>query len=81
MVGALAEQLSPRSLKHIIRCYLHLSDEPRACKALKFCLPDMLRDDTFSSCLRVRNIWPYKWLQQLLLNVNGNQVCSTSWMI
>ncbi|KAM3343261.1 hypothetical protein P3S68_025350 [Capsicum galapagoense] len=52
MVGALAEQPSSRLLKHIIRCYLRLSDNPRACDALRTCLPDMLRDTTFSSCLR-----------------------------
>ncbi|KAL3355721.1 hypothetical protein AABB24_016742 [Solanum stoloniferum] len=73
MVGALAEQPSSRLLKHIIRCYLRLSDEPRACQALKICLPDMLRDDTFSSCLREDPIMR-RWLQQLLLNVNGNRV-------
>lgn len=104
MVAALAEQPSSRLLKHIIRCYLRLSDNPRqvkyiltlllpnastestprprpffffflffccpflikrllnrhlcsspcrACEALRSCLPDMLRDATFSSCLRV----------------------------
>jgi len=30
MVGALAEQQSVRLLKHIIRCYLRLSDNPRS---------------------------------------------------
>nr|GEX29947.1 cell differentiation protein RCD1 homolog isoform X1 [Tanacetum cinerariifolium] len=54
MVAALAEQPSSRLLKHIIRCYLRLSDNPRACDALRSCLPDMLRDATFSSCLRPR---------------------------
>lgn len=29
MVVMLAEQPSPRLLKHIIRCYLRLSDNPR----------------------------------------------------
>ncbi|KAL8133854.1 hypothetical protein AgCh_009061 [Apium graveolens] len=53
MVAALAEQPSSRLLKHIIHCYLRLSDNPRACDALRSCLPDMLRDSTFSSCLRV----------------------------
>ncbi|CAN1339923.1 CCR4-NOT transcription complex subunit 9 [Linum perenne] len=52
MVAALAEQPSSRLLKHIIRCYLRLSDNLRACDALRSCLPDMLRDATFSSCLR-----------------------------
>lgn len=34
MVGTLAEQPSSRLLKHIIRCYLRLSDNPR----LVFCI-------------------------------------------
>ncbi|XP_024536063.1 CCR4-NOT transcription complex subunit 9 isoform X2 [Selaginella moellendorffii] len=52
MVQALAETPSSRLLKHIIRCYLRLSDNPRACEALKTCLPEYLRDNTFSNCLR-----------------------------
>ncbi|KAK4849705.1 hypothetical protein QYF36_000066 [Acer negundo] len=52
MVAALAQQPSSRLLKHIIRCYLRLSDNARACDALCSFLPDTLRDDTFSSCFR-----------------------------
>ncbi|KAK1373347.1 hypothetical protein POM88_029540 [Heracleum sosnowskyi] len=56
MVPALAAQPSSRLLKHIIRCYLQLSDDSRACNALRSCFTDMLRDITFSSCLRVYTI-------------------------
>ncbi|KAF2314162.1 hypothetical protein GH714_023809 [Hevea brasiliensis] len=73
MVAALAEQPSSRLLKHIIRCYLRLSDNPRACDALRSCLPDMLRDATFSSCLR-EDPTTRRWLQQLLHNVGMNRV-------
>ncbi|CAN4097172.1 unnamed protein product [Withania somnifera] len=73
MVGALAEQPSSRLLKHIIRCYLRLSDNPRACDALRSCLPDMIKDTTFSSCLR-DDLTTRRWLQTLLHNVNGNPV-------
>ncbi|KAF3670529.1 Cell differentiation protein RCD1 -like protein [Capsicum annuum] len=73
MVGALAEQPSSRLLKHIIRCYLRLSDNPRACDALRNGLPDMLRDNTFSSCLR-EDPTTRRWLQQLISNVNGARV-------
>ncbi|OMP04157.1 Rcd1 [Corchorus olitorius] len=73
MVAALAEQPSSRLLKHIIRCYLRLSDNPRACDALRSCLPDMLRDATFSSCLR-EDQTTRRWLQQLLHNVGVNRV-------
>ncbi|XP_021277761.1 CCR4-NOT transcription complex subunit 9 isoform X2 [Herrania umbratica] len=73
MVAALAEQPSSRLLKHIIRCYLRLSDNPRACDALRSCLPDMLRDATFSTCLR-EDQTTRRWLQQLLHNVGVNRV-------
>ncbi|CAN1149576.1 CCR4-NOT transcription complex subunit 9, partial [Linum perenne] len=75
MVAALAEQPSSRLLKHIIRCYLRLSDNLRACDALRSCLPDMLRDATFSSCLR-EDPTTRRWLQQLLHNVGVNRVPS-----
>lgn len=71
MVAALAEQPSSRLLKHIIRCYLRLSDNQRACAALQSCLPDMLKDPTtFSSCLR-EDPTTRRWLQQLIHNVSG----------
>ncbi|XP_044480922.1 CCR4-NOT transcription complex subunit 9-like isoform X1 [Mangifera indica] len=73
MVAALAEQPSSRLLKHIIRCYFRLSDNPRACDALRSCLPDMLRDATFSTCLR-EDPTTRRWLQQLLHNVGVNRV-------
>ncbi|KAJ7960812.1 Cell differentiation, Rcd1-like protein [Quillaja saponaria] len=73
MVAALAEQPSSRLLKHIIRCYLRLSDNPRACDALRSCLPDMLRDATFGSCLR-EDPTTRRWLQQLVHNVGVNRV-------
>ncbi|KAF8391576.1 hypothetical protein HHK36_023882 [Tetracentron sinense] len=81
MVASLVEQPSPRLLKHIIRCYLRLSDNARyghdpsvlhcrACEALRNCLPDMLRDATFSNCLRDDQTTK-RWLQQLIHNVTG----------
>ena len=42
-----------RLLKHIIRCYLRLSDNPRAREALRQCLPEQLRDPNFTACLKV----------------------------
>eukprot|EP00897_Mesotaenium_endlicherianum_P006577 jgi/Mesen1/5948/ME000301S05073 len=68
MVQMLAEVPSVRLLKHIIRCYLRLSDNARACEALRQCLPDLLRDRTFESCLR-DDVTTKRWLQQLLQNV------------
>ncbi|GMH56332.1 hypothetical protein TrRE_jg17, partial [Triparma retinervis] len=45
MVQSLVEQPSVRLLKHIVRCYLRLSDNLRAREALRQCLPEALRDD------------------------------------
>ncbi|KAK4850045.1 hypothetical protein QYF36_003369 [Acer negundo] len=79
MVAALAEQPSSRQFKQIIRCYHRLSDNARyvlwsvccrVCYALRSCLPDMLRDGTFSSCLREEDPTTRHWLQQLLYNVH-----------
>lgn len=75
MVAALVEQPSSRLLKHIIRCYLRLADNPRACDALRSCLPDLLRDGTFNSCLR-EDPTTRRWLQQLLASVGMNRVPS-----
>lgn len=47
-----------------VRCYLRLSDNARARDALRQCLPDPLRDETFAECLRDDQTTK-KWLQQL----------------
>ncbi|KAI8925755.1 hypothetical protein BC831DRAFT_541702 [Entophlyctis helioformis] len=52
MVAQLVEQQSIRLLKHVIRCYLRLSDNPRAREALRQCLPEPLRDNTFAQILK-----------------------------
>ncbi|XP_043189348.1 CCR4-NOT transcription complex subunit 9-like [Amphibalanus amphitrite] len=58
MVINLEKEKSARLLKHVIRCYLRLSDNPRAREALRSVLPDQLKGDTFDGCLEdssVRN--------------------------
>lgn len=52
MVNQLVAQQSIRLLKHVIRCYLRLSDNPRAREALRQCLPEPLRDATFTQILK-----------------------------
>lgn len=72
MVSQLVETQAVRLLKHVVRCYLRLSDNPkyvslrswyrlhtndtilRAREALRACLPEPLRDNTFSALLKVR---------------------------
>lgn len=73
MVNQLVETQAVRLLKHVVRCYLRLSDNLRyvlfvtlldavstnnntirAREALRACLPEPLRDQTFSVLLKVR---------------------------
>lgn len=65
MIGILVLSPSVRLLKHIVRCYLRLSDNLRAREALRQCLPMSLRDDTFGNALR-DDVTVKKWLSQLL---------------
>lgn len=71
MVVQLTETQSIRILKHVIRCYLRLSDNPRAREALRQCLPEPLRDATFAHLLKDDTI-SKRCLAQLLLNLSDN---------
>nr|CAG4635573.1 EOG090X09A7 [Artemia franciscana] len=73
MVLALAKDQSARLLKHVVRCYLRLSDNPRAREALRQCLPDQLRDNTFANCLKDDKSTKH-WLTQLLKNLEATPV-------
>ena len=66
------QQPSVRLLKHIIRCYLRLSDNPRARECLRQCFPDQLRDPNFTACLK-DDIATQKWLVQLLMQLGYTQ--------
>ena len=70
MVIALAKEPSARLLKHVVRCYLRLSDNQRACEALCQCLPDQLKDDTFAPCLKEDKSTKH-WLTLLLKNLEA----------
>jgi len=62
------EQPSVRLLKHIIRCYLRLSENARARECLRQCFPDQLRDPAFVACLK-DDVTTRRWLQQLLVQL------------
>jgi len=68
MVHALSKEPSARLLKHVVRCYLRLSDNLRAKEALRQCLPDQLRDKTFTPVLKDDNCTK-RWLTQLVKNL------------
>lgn len=77
MVTTLQQTPSIRLLKHVIRCYLRLSDNPRAREALRQCLPECLQADPtlqclpepIANCLREDSATK-RWLSQLLQNLN-----------
>jgi CCR4-NOT transcription complex subunit 9 len=72
------EAPSQRLLKHIIRCYLRLSDNPRAREALRSCLPELLRNAQFTSCLKNDDTTRrYVWAR-VSSNVQAPQSPSTS---
>jgi CCR4-NOT transcription complex subunit 9 len=71
MVTKLLEAPSARLLKHIVRCYLRLSENPRAKDALKQCLPEALKDQTFAATL-VTEDSVQKWLALLLKNLSDS---------
>ncbi|KAL1964651.1 hypothetical protein VTN77DRAFT_6677 [Rasamsonia byssochlamydoides] len=73
MVTQLVEQQTVRLLKHVVRCFLRLSDNSRAREALRQCLPEPLRDATFSSVLR-DDAATKRCLAQLLINLSDNVV-------
>lgn len=76
MVIALSKEQSARLLKHVIRCYLRLSDNARAREALRQCLPDELKDQTFAACLKDDKSTTH-WLQQLLSNLENTSLATT----
>ncbi|KAH3898752.1 CCR4-NOT core subunit CAF40 SCDLUD_005084 [Saccharomycodes ludwigii] len=62
--------MSPgRLLKHIVRCYLRLSDNIEARQVLKHVLPRQLMDDTFNESLK-EDVNTKRCLAQLLLTLN-----------
>ncbi len=71
MVSKLREAPSIRLLKHIVRCYLRLSEHLKARDALRQCLPDALRDNTFANVFRSEES-VMRWYQQMLRNVSSN---------
>ncbi|KAH9840122.1 Rcd1-domain-containing protein [Rhodofomes roseus] len=69
MVNQLVETQAVRLLKHVVRCYLRLSDNLRAREALRACLPEPLRDNTFAALLK-GDMVTKRCLTTLLNNLN-----------
>jgi CCR4-NOT transcription complex subunit 9 len=71
VVNLASKEPSARLLKHVVRCYLRLSDNHRAKEALRQCLPDQLKDTTFAPVLRDQGSdqTTKRWLAQLVKNL------------
>ncbi|KAG8949891.1 Cell differentiation protein rcd1 [Tulasnella sp. 424] len=69
MVTQLVETQAVRLLKHVVRCYLRLSDNLRAREALRACLPEPLRDNTFATLLK-GDMVTKRCLATLLINLS-----------
>mmetsp|Transcript_23857 Transcript_23857/g.34995 ORF Transcript_23857/g.34995 Transcript_23857/m.34995 type:complete len:322 (+) Transcript_23857:119-1084(+) len=75
MVTKLLEHSSVRLLKHIVRCYLRLSEHPRAREALRQCLPEALTDQSFGEVIRSEEA-VQRWLTHLLKNLSDTSAPS-----
>lgn len=69
MVSKLVDNPSVRLLKHIVRCYLRLTENVKARDALRTGLPEALRNNSFSAQLQAEEV-VQRWLIHLLKNVN-----------
>ena len=77
MVTRLVETPSVRLLKHIVRCYLRLSEHTRARDALRQCLPEALRDQTFANTIRGEES-VQKWLALLMKNLAASPAAAAA---
>ncbi|TVT98421.1 hypothetical protein EJB05_04186 [Eragrostis curvula] len=68
MVESVSEHPSPRLLKHIIRCYLRLTDNARACSLLQKHIPISLTNGTLNKY--IQDELTKRWLQQLVHNIS-----------
>ncbi|KAJ7981273.1 Cell differentiation, Rcd1-like protein [Quillaja saponaria] len=70
MVDTISEEPSSKQLlKYIVRCYLRLSENPRALDGLICCLPPKLTDASIINLLRDDRT-AMGWLNQLLYNIS-----------
>jgi CCR4-NOT transcription complex subunit 9 len=72
-VQSLVEAPSHRLLKHIVRCYMRLAENPNAREALRQVLPTSLQDNTFAETLK-NDPAAMRWLVQLLRSVFPDNV-------
>lgn len=77
MIIWLGKETSNRLLKHVLRCYVCLADNPRAREALKQCLPDQLKDNTFEMNLNTDKSLKHWYGQLMNLMQNDSNAVKT----
>lgn len=63
------QMVGGRLLKHIVRCYLRLSENKRAREALKTYLPQQLRNEDFDARFEDQSL--KRWLDMLRENISN----------
>lgn len=74
MVYHLIDKPSPRLLKHVVKCYLRLAENPSARHYLQQQLPEPLRDATFSPVLKDDATTKHSLASLLLLLANDGHL-------
>ena len=69
MVESLTREPSGRLLKHVVRCYLRLTDNPRAKEALVRTMPPQLKDGSILHMVKQEDSSTKKWVQHLQRNL------------
>lgn len=70
---ATTEKVSQRLVKHIVRCYLRISDNARAKEALRTCIPDAFREKAFIH-RAISDGTTNRWLKQFLMKIGVEAV-------
>lgn len=71
VVSSLDDEPSPRLIKHVTKCYLSLSENPRAREALRACLPEQFRDGTLVRAVGKDTVTK-QWMLRLFMLVGPN---------
>ena len=72
MVNCLQREPSGRLLKHVVRCYLRLSENPRAKEALnRNLMPSQLKDGTIIQMVKADDNSTRRWIQMLQRNLSN----------
>jgi len=74
MVDSLVREPSGRLLKHVVRCYLRLTDNPRAKEALnRTLMPDQLKDGSINKMIKQDDNSTKRWVQMLQRNLSNSK--------